>query len=72
MPGLPPPVQNTNALALKTSSPATTDPATGDLEINDSAPPSRDASLDETEQILLDYISLLQKRSLLTINQHLP
>jgi len=74
LPGLPPPDQKTNSLALKPvtgggagtnlASAATSAPTKSDEE----AAPVADPDLDEAGRILLDYISLLQKRAMLTVN----
>jgi carboxyl-terminal processing protease len=84
LPGLPPPVENTNAAArafagkgggfgASTNSafvapklPATPGGVDGDED--EDLPPAVDATLEEAERILVDYISLLSQRSLLTVN----
>ena len=72
LPGLPPPVQHTNALALNAGHPfqpvsvaltnsagtEQSDPKAAAAEIK---PPAVDVELNETERILLDYLSLLGK-----------
>jgi hypothetical protein len=80
LPGLPPPVARTNAALAKLSGPATAgDPgaSTTSAAAGTSAPdspveaeaesaPATDAPLVEAEQILIDYLSLLPKGSLVT------
>ena len=81
-PGLPPPVQKTNtalaqaagsndgvALGTKPIAAAgkVAEPSPKlDDEDEDEKPPAVDAALEETEQILLDYISLLPRKNLLS------
>jgi carboxyl-terminal processing protease len=77
LPGLPAPDQKTNSLAAKpiimsgagTNIAAVSSSATAEQE--DEVAPVADADLDEAERILMDYISLLQKRALVTLN-HSP
>ena len=81
LPGLPPPLAKTNATATASSNvmpgvtpggtnatvTATAKPATGEEEPDElEHPPAPDAPLLETEQILLDYLSLLRKNSVAT------
>jgi carboxyl-terminal processing protease len=70
--GLPPPVEKTNSLA-KAASRAGVLPAGHEVSPNDlpedEKPPTRDASLVEAEQILVDYISLLAKGNVLAAGQ---
>lgn len=54
LPGLPPPVAKTNAVAATTG----TDDALAD-ELALETPPAIDAPLEETQQIMLDYIKLM-------------
>jgi carboxyl-terminal processing protease len=75
LPGLPPPVQRTNFLALKSAaggrsmpplnsvavSAATPDNAAVDSE--EPKPPAMDVDLEESEHIMMDYISTLPKDS---------
>lgn len=84
LPGLPPPVEKTNTLAknfhgaalasesAKTAVSTGADaavPATTSAEDEDEpAPPAVDATLDETEHVLADYISLLSQSNALTAN----
>lgn len=85
LPGLPPPVQKTNAVVAHNSGRnggvalgtkpvaaagnATETPPKLDEEDEDEKPPAVDAALEETEQILLDYISLLPRKNLLGVKQ---
>ena len=74
LPGLPPPDQKTNSLAAKplVMSGAGTNiasaAASATVESDEATAPVADTDLDEAERILLDYISLLQKRAMLTVN----
>ena len=84
LPGLPPPVEKTNALARSSAarsgtpgistnsaavSPSPSAPVEGlEDEPDEEKPPAVDAMLEETEHILSDYISLLSRKSLLTVN----
>jgi carboxyl-terminal processing protease len=82
LPGLPPPVQKTNSLALKTTfnisgtnavtavKPAPTDimESPEDVESEDKTP-AVDANLNEAERILMDYLLLLSKQSPLFATQ---
>jgi carboxyl-terminal processing protease len=84
LPGLPPPVQRTNALALKGEAGETAVPGTNSavasagLPENPAAdsdelkPPTVDADLAEAERIMMDYISLLPKDSPLLATQTAP
>jgi carboxyl-terminal processing protease len=78
LPGLPPPVEPTNSLALKSAgavggtnstSVASTEPTSG-TDLNDDPDdlkgPAVDVDLDEAKNIMLDYLSLLPKDDLLT------
>ena len=72
LPGLPPPVAKTNAALAKLSSAGTASagasasaPANPDEAETEQAP-ATDAALVEAEQILIDYLSLLPKGSLVT------
>jgi carboxyl-terminal processing protease len=71
---LPPPDQMTNSLAAKpvTGSGAGTNLASAavsaTVESDEVTAPAADTDLDESERILLDYILLLQKRAMLTVN----
>ncbi|HEX5221559.1 MAG TPA: carboxy terminal-processing peptidase [Verrucomicrobiae bacterium] len=57
LPGLPPPVAKTNAPAA--------DIAGGQLEdVEEDAPPAVDATLEETQRILVDYIGLLARKGI--------
>ncbi len=78
LPGLPPPVGSTNtATSTVTGTPdgsakpvEITKTATADGEADEVAepkPPAIDATLEETERILLDYLSLLPKGNLVTV-----
>ena len=85
LPGLPPPVEKTNTAAKsfagKTSgfgvstnsasvTPKLPTPLEGLLdEDEEDRPPAVDATLEEAERILVDYISLLSQKSLLTVNR---
>ncbi|MCU0784047.1 MAG: carboxy terminal-processing peptidase, partial [Verrucomicrobia bacterium] len=86
LPGLPPPVAKTNALAKSLAanvgaSGASTHSASaasqlpspgGSLDEEDEEeekPPAVDVTLEEAEHILVDYISLLSQKSLLTVNR---
>lgn len=85
LPGLPPPVENTNALVKSSSgktgnsgastnsvsiAQSSTTPAhTLDDEDAEEKSPAVDAMLEETERILVDYILLLSKKSLLSANR---
>jgi carboxyl-terminal processing protease len=73
LPGLPPPVQKTNAVTAQTSGAAglstnSTYAASGpfhwDDEDGEPKPPTVDVTLEEAERILTDYISLLNKKNL--------
>jgi hypothetical protein len=78
LPGLPPPVQKTNSVAKTGASsgaaetsasapvPATPRALAGDEDDDEEKPPTVDASLEETERILLDYISLLGQKGFAT------
>ena len=74
LPGLPPPIQKTNSVAMKsgTNSAAgtitTLNPALDD-EPDDAASPTVDAGLTEAQRIMTDYISLLTKDSSLLATQ---
>ena len=84
LPGLPPPLEKTNAAAKNFTangappgdsattasvSAKTASPANDpDGEDLEDKPSSVDAMLDETERILLDYIALLAQKNLLTVN----
>jgi carboxyl-terminal processing protease len=75
LPGLPPPVQHTNTLALEgapggaqadstNAIPAAAAPAPdgdGFLDADDAKASSVDSAMDETERILMDYLRLLSK-----------
>lgn len=77
VPGLPPPVERTNTVAGKTGlgsgagatsaaiSPAETDPDAA-LDADEDKPPTIDYVLDEAQRILIDYLSLLSKKSMLS------
>jgi carboxyl-terminal processing protease len=78
MPGLPAPVAKTNNVASvnNSSTEAPTNStalakSTGDPDVQDDAedekPPAIDVSLDEAERILVDYLRLLHKPPLLTV-----
>ncbi len=85
LPGLPPPVEKTNDLAKSSSvksgnSGASTNSASVarasatpaealDEDDTEDKPPTVDATLEETERILVDYISLLSQKSLLSANR---
>ncbi len=76
LPGLPPPVQKTNSLALTSGSTDTNaaltaarraKPGTNSAVADSAAEPTPvDVNLDEAEHILEDYILLMQKHGLLT------
>jgi carboxyl-terminal processing protease len=73
LPGLPPPVQKTNSLATKPlvvrgAGTNIASAAGATAESDETIVPAADADLDESERILLDYISLLQKHAMLTVN----
>lgn len=75
LPGLPPPVQKTNSLALVTSPQGKESASTATNSValaEDEQPPAVDVNLSEAERILADYISLMQKRGLLTSNRSIP
>lgn len=63
LPGLPAPVAKTNTIAKATSPHAS--PGVDD-EDGEETPPAVDATLDETERILVDYIALLSQKGLVT------
>ena len=60
-PGLPSPVAKTNAVAAKIS--GSTVPKTDEDEADEEKPPAQDTALLEAQQILVDYIGLMAKRS---------
>jgi carboxyl-terminal processing protease len=62
LPGLPPPVTKTNNLTAKLEGDAT--PANEDEEIAEATPPAVDPALEETERILVDYVTLLGRKGL--------
>lgn len=62
LPGLPPPVQKTNSIA-SAATPVTKAAALDDEDAEET-PPAVDATLEEAEQILTDYIQLLSKGNL--------
>jgi carboxyl-terminal processing protease len=73
LPGLPPPVQKTNAVTAQTSGAAglstnsvsaSSGPIHWDDEDGEPKPPTVDVTLEEAERILTDYISLLNKKNL--------
>lgn len=77
LPGLPPPVEKTNAIVAQASSTTTISTnsasvaarpvvraATAEEEDAEETPPAVDATLEEAEHILTDYISLLAKKNL--------
>ena len=82
LPGLPPPMAKTNATTATASSnvmpgvsaggtnatvTATAKPASGQDDVDEREhPPAPDAPMLETEQILLDYLSLLRKNNVAT------
>jgi carboxyl-terminal processing protease len=75
LPGLPPPVQKTNMMAMKTTPVGSgligtnsasvafngTSVSPGLSDPDEAKPPSVDADMDEAERIMTDYISLLTK-----------
>ena len=69
LPGLPPPVEKTNQLASASSSAAAAHqsagvsvrPKAGGVDDDDEKSPEVDATLEEAEQILADYLHLLDK-----------
>jgi len=64
-PGLPPPVERTNSVTAKIAGgPGIT--ASTDDEGEDEKPTIADASMQEAQNILVDYIGLLAKRSVAT------
>jgi carboxyl-terminal processing protease len=63
LPGLPPPVAKTNAVA-KVTDPHTN--VTVDSDDAEETPPAVDAGLEETQRILVDYIWLLSQKGLAT------
>ena len=77
LPGLPAPDVKTNSLALTTAAHGAgtniaaneTSPA---LDGDDEKAPAVDVDLSESEHILEDYIALLQKRGMLTVNRSVP
>jgi carboxyl-terminal processing protease len=85
LPGLPPPVEKTNAAAksfagkaasfgtsTNSASVAPKPPAPpGELDEDEAeeTPPAVDAALEEAERILVDYIALLSQKSLVTVNR---
>jgi carboxyl-terminal processing protease len=85
LPGLPLPVEKTNNLAAQNSGAKggvmlSTNPVAAvvkspesvnklDDEDDEEKPPAVDAALEETERILLDYISLLPRKNLLSAKQ---
>ena len=84
LPGLPPPVQKTNALAKAGLSGASTNAlaevpgkdrpedimdAPGDDELAEDSAPAVDITLQETEKILADYITLLRAREVAKTSQ---
>ena len=58
LPGLPPPVSKTNAVNLAGS------PTSSEPEPAEEAAPVVDATLEETQRILLDYINLLARKGI--------
>jgi len=84
LPGLPPPVANTNALAetsVKGSAGATTNgpiasaPSAAPFHLADPADekaPTVDAPLNEAEHILVDYLGLLRKGNLVNASTEVP
>jgi hypothetical protein len=78
LPGLPPPLQKTNSSVAKAaansgagavnSASVAAKARTGDAdeEDEDEKPPAVDATLEETEHILVDYISLLAQKGFAT------
>ena len=84
LPGLPPPVQNTNSVALKGASCGTGSTGTNSAlasaaapenpaaDTEENKPPPVDADLEEAWQIMKDYISMLPKDSPLLARQASP
>jgi carboxyl-terminal processing protease len=83
--GLPAPVQRTNSVAVKgqTSRPGSpsgantnsvaSNSASGENDADDELkPPPADPTLAESEHILVDYLSVLSKSSMLTAGQRIP
>ena len=62
LPGLPPPEGKTNTTTAKIDGAAT--PAGEDVEMQDETAPVVDATLDETQRILVDYIGLIARRGI--------
>lgn len=84
LPGLPAPVANTNAVTAAATKPASAIIATNSAAVAGKAPestlqteggdeeekaPAVDATLEEAEQILKDYIQLLARKNLLSVKQ---
>jgi hypothetical protein len=69
LPGLPPPVAKTNAVA-KVADPHTN--VTVDSDDAEETPPIVDAGLEETQRILVDYIGLLSQKGLATVGPRKP
>jgi carboxyl-terminal processing protease len=61
-PGLPPPIEKTNSVTVKATGAVVAVADGADDEDAEEKPPAVDASLQEAQNILLDYISLLNKR----------
>jgi carboxyl-terminal processing protease len=60
LPGLPPPAAKTNSATAKLDG----GPADPDADDSEDVAPAVDATLDETQRILLDYISLLSRKGI--------
>lgn len=72
-PGLPEPDQKTNSIVLKgyatTNLTASVTNPRQPIEVEDENAPTPDPVLDEASHILEDYISLLEKHAMLTVNR---
>jgi carboxyl-terminal processing protease len=62
LPGLPPPMGKTNATATVASD-------APEAEAEEDAPPAVDATLEETQRILVDYIALLARKGIASTQQ---
>lgn len=79
LPGLPRPVAKTNSLNAKldsdagavSSTVANHDPS-GSGELEAETAPVTDAALEETSQILRDYVGLLEQKGVAVVNEKLP